>query len=157
MPVSVSGRLSSGLLRAGHGMYSLCLLFLFSAETIDWSTNYWKQTILNHTKKGCCLETSQHPDCLPCRLTWTLLGSDPLSHILVICSLLHILTVNIIWTFVSVPSKVFLFLFFQIQYIQIYLHCPGVCGNIYLHFHVSKAGGKNWFTNHLFSLLAMGA
>lgn len=28
----------------------------------------------------------------------------------------------------------------KIQYIQIHLHCPGVCGDIYLHVHVSKAG-----------------
>ncbi|KAI2547968.1 SLC35B4 isoform 2 [Pan troglodytes] len=31
-------------------------------------------------------------------------------------------------------------IFRSIQYIQIYLHCPGVCGDIYLHFYVSKAG-----------------
>lgn len=49
------------------------------------------------------------------------------------------------------------FLFLQIQCIQICLHCPGVCGDIYLHFHVSKAGGKNLFTNDFYSLLALGA
>lgn len=47
-------------------------------------------------------------------------------------------------------------MFSQIQHFQIYLHCPGVCGDIYLHFHVSKAGGKNRFTNRFSSLLAVG-
>lgn len=65
-------------------------------------------------------------------------------------------TENILWNWYLCLSNVSLFLFLQIQYIQICFHCPGVCGDIYLHLHVSKAGGKYWFTNHLYSLLAMG-
>lgn len=57
------------------------------------------------------------------------------------------------WKFISVLFLLFL----QIQYLQIYLHCPGVCGDICLHFHVSEAGGKSLFTNDFYSLLTRDA
>lgn len=34
-------------------------------------------------------------------------------------------------------------LYLQIQYVEISLDCPGIRRHIYLHLHVSKAGGKN--------------
>ena len=97
---------------------------------------------LEHYQKGCGLETSQYSDFFMHRCRWTLLRSDPLDHVLVICTFVNHPTGSIMQKFISV-----LFLFLQIQYLQIYLHCPGVCGDICLHFHVSKAGGKSLFTN----------
>lgn len=69
-----------------------------------------------------CLESSQHPDSTAYTLTVHSTGN------------VHL----------------FLFLFLQVQCIQIYLHCLGVCGDIYLHVHVSQAGGKNQLTNYLY-------
>lgn len=108
------------------------------------------QTFRNYFKQHqgrVCVATSGHPDPCTWRLTWALLVIYTLRH--------HLLKTSCGNWYLCLPN-VFLFLFLQIQYIQICFHCPGFCGDIYLHFHVSKAGGKNRFTNHLYSLLAMG-
>lgn len=44
---------------------------------------------LGHRQKGCGLETSQYPDPFTHRLRWTLLRSDPLDHVLVICTFVN--------------------------------------------------------------------
>lgn len=121
-----------------------CLFFFFlMKQSVGPQTfrNYFKQ----HQERV-CVATSGHPDPCTCQLTWVLL----------ICTLgHHLLKTSCGSGYLCLPN-VFLFLFLQIQHIQICFHCPGVCGDIYLHLHVSKAGGKNRFTNHLYSLLAMG-
>lgn len=121
------------------------LLFSLMKQSVGPQTfrNYFKQ----HQERV-CVATSGHPDPCTCRLTWALLA---------ICTLKAPSTENILWKLVLCLPNVFLFLFLQIQCIQICFHCPGFCGDIYLHFHVSKAGGKNRFTNHLYSLLAMSS
>lgn len=82
------------------------------------------QTFRNYFKQHqgrVCVATSGHPDPCTWRLTWALLVIYTLRH--------HLLKTSCGNWYLCLPN-VFLFLFLQIQYIQICFHCPGFCGDI---------------------------
>lgn len=56
-------------------------------------------------------------------------------------------------------SLTFLFSCLQIQFVKIHVHSPGFHGDLYLHFHVCKASGKDWkgLKSQLWTFLTGGA